>query len=271
MSKAKVTTTDGLKMTTDYSLFVKDANNRDLDIDGHRWLGESMRVHGFLRQHPIAVRKDATGKYKVKCGQHRLYFAEKLGLPVYFVEQEKELDSVELEGTEKKWKPADRARNWANRGVQSYRELLEFADRTNIPLGMAAAICMGTYSYGNIQSQFESGQFEMRDREHAEMVSQVYVAFSTFDKRIAGTLFIKAIGAAARVKHFDHLRLLKNMRKCPELLKRYATREAFLEMLEEIYNYRQPNRVPLKFEAVQAMHERNIVTRNAKLKSDEAA
>lgn len=52
--------------------------------------------------------------------------------------------------------------------------------------------------------------------------------------------------AVCRVEEFEPKRLLRNAERCREKLMPYSTREAYLVMLEEIYNFRQQKLVALK-------------------------
>ena len=68
-----------------------------------------------------------------------------------------------------------------------------------------------------------------------------------------------ALIAVSRVPGVDHQRLVRNAQALPERLVKYATREAALSMLEEVYNYRfRGDKYPLKVNAENAMRERSV-------------
>jgi len=250
-----------LYSTTNYAMFSKDIKNRNFSPDKHGKLLASMQRHGFLPAHPIAVWKNSKGELIVKRGQHRLAFAEQLGLPVYYVIDEFELDSSELEPAEAvKWTQLDHAENWLHRDKPNYQELIEYAGRSGIPMSLAASLLMGTVSFNNISQQFFKGDFVVRDRQHAETVAAIYIAFRKFNRSMSGAHLIKAIASAARVDGFDAQRLISNIPECPSAMKKYSTRDGFLEMLEEIYNFRRRTQVALKFNAIQAMRARSVTS-----------
>ena len=68
--------------------------------------------------------------------------------------------------------------------------------------------------------------------------------------------------AVCRVPHFDAKRFLRDANACREKLVVYSTRDGFLEMMEEIYNFRQSKLVGLKAEAKIVMRHRNVAKRN---------
>ena len=53
--------------------------------------------------------------------------------------------------------------------------------------------------------------------------------------------------------------MLQNADRCREKLIAYSTRDAYLEMLESIYNFGRSKMLGLKVAALMAMRERNAV------------
>lgn len=67
--------------------------------------------------------------------------------------------------------------------------------------------------------------------------------------------------AVCRVKEFEADRLLHGAERCREKLVAYSNRDAYLDMLEGMYNFNRNarNLFALKMEATKAMRERNAV------------
>lgn len=63
--------------------------------------------------------------------------------------------------------------------------------------------------------------------------------------------------AVCRLDGFDAARLLAGVERCREKLVSYSTREAYLEMIEEIYNFGRRQLVPIKVNALNAMKSRS--------------
>lgn len=71
-------------VTTDYSAFVKDADNREVRLMTRKRLLDSMKKYGCMSEFPIVVTECRdTGKLIIKDGQHRFESAKRLGLPVH--------------------------------------------------------------------------------------------------------------------------------------------------------------------------------------------
>jgi hypothetical protein len=227
-----------ISTTKDYKLFCRVAANRTLALAKHKKLRESMEKHGFLPEFPIVCTRDATGRLTVKDGQHRLAFAHDLGLPVYWVEATSTWDVAEINTTLKTWVLLDYAEMFSGRGLSAYAEVLEFSKTHGISIGISVALLSGKCAthHDGIRG-FVKGTFIVRDRAYADRVAGIYGPFIRADKRLRNTRFLEACMAVCMVKDFDPARLLRSLEKCCEKLRPYSTREAYLDMLEEMYNF----------------------------------
>lgn len=68
---------------------------------------------------------------------------------------------------------------------------------------------------------------------------------------------LAACQAVCRVAEFDPARLKANLKRCSEKLAPFSTRDAYLQMLEEIYNYGRSKLFALRIAAIEAMRERD--------------
>lgn len=259
---AKTKLSDGITQTTDYRLFRSSIDNRDLDIQKHKKLEKSLKLYGFLRSCPIIVRRDKSGVFIVVDGQHRLAIAERLGIAVWYVEEIVEFDIALLNNAVVKWTFKNYVHNFAKRGHKQYEELLQFADTHQIPLQIATCLLGGTLTFSNIREAFYRGDFRVKERARATMVVRIYAAFKAVCNTLTSVRLIEAIVAASRIDGFDPNRLTDNLANCRDKLHSYSTRDGFLDMLEDIYNFRKKTVVPLKFNALQAMRDRNPIKNN---------
>jgi hypothetical protein len=247
--------------TKNYRLFISNnGDNRPLDTREHRKLLESMRKHGFLECFPIVVTRNGGDKLVVKDGQHRLQFAESLGLPVYYVEDTSNFEVSHIQGTTKAWAAKDYAMRYAMNGVKSYQEGISFAEIHGFPVSTAFSLLAGTVSFGNVRRDFQNGEFEVKDKEWAETVAGVYKGLLSLSTTLRPTArLLEACMAVCRVSDFDPGRLLAGADKCRDRLVPYSTRESYLDMLEDVYNYNRSRLVGLKAQAVMAIRERSAV------------
>jgi hypothetical protein len=82
--------------------------------------------------------------------------------------------------------------------------------------------------------------------------------------------FMEACMAVCRLEGFDVERMLSCSSRCRERLLSYSTRDAYLDMIEEVYNFGRSKLVPLKMPAIEVMRKRNAVIAGRKAKSDKS-
>ncbi len=248
-----------LKTTRDYSQFIVSDTNRSVDSRHIRKLMDSMGEYGWIPAFPMLVHRTGCGM-EIIDGQHRFFVAKALGLPVWYVECENGYDVARINRPQCPWKLMDYAENFAKRGVESYAEALEFAEKNGMTIGDAAALLGGTTSYSNIREAWMSGEYQITDRNHAERVAYLYTSLRGISREAVDRAMRLALIAVARVPGIDYRRLVRNAKALPDRLVKYATRDAALDMLEEVYNYRHSgNKYPLKVAAQNAMIARNAV------------
>lgn len=253
-----------IQSTRNYRLFTIHAcENRPLDLRKHKKLAGSMERYGFLPSFPVVVVRDENGNLVVKDGQHRLAIAETLGLPIHYTIENTDFDVAVVNSTAKTWTLRDYAEKFAANGIEAYEEGLEFADRYQLPIGTAFALLFGTTTFTNCQEYFVSGEFRIKDREWADSVAGIYVALSRMAPVVKNAKFVEACMAACRVEDFDPKRLIQNASRCRDKFAGYSSRDGYLEMLEEIYNFGRTKMLPLKVSAVMAMRERNAAKKAA--------
>lgn len=253
-----------IRTTTDYSKFYRSTNNRCLDLLGHKALKESLKTYGFLPSFPIVVHKNGGQGYEVKDGQHRLHYAEELGLPVHYVVERQYFDISDVNGTQIPWKPIDYANKHAASGLVDYQKVLAFASSYGLQVSFAAAMLAGTISYSNVKKAFRSGRYKITDAAWATLTADTYHYLVTLSKKVKNTRLLQACAMVHRITGFDRERLIKSASRCREKLVPYSTVDAYLDMLEEIYNYRRRDLFPLKINAQQAMRSRTGAITNSR-------
>lgn len=246
-----------IQHTKNYALFVRHiGENRRFDPKKHKKLKESMQKYGFLKCFPVVIRR--TGDLlEVKDGQHRMAIAEELGLPVFWVEEEIDFDVAVVNSTAKVWQTRDYAQKFADNGMEPYQEGLDFADRHGLSVGLAFSLLGGHTAFTNIQKAFIDGNFKVKDRDWAESVAGLYGPLVVMAPGVKSARLLEACMAACRVPSFDPKRLLAGASRCREKLVSYSTRDAYLDMMEAVYNYGRRDLVGLKSAAVMAMRGRN--------------
>lgn len=250
-----------IRTTTDYTLFVSHENNRQLRIRKHKKLGESIKKYGVLPYWPVVVRRTSHGKLWVLDGQHRVWFAMDRGLPVYYVIADEDFSIAEINNTQKPWVLLDYVEMYTAQGKQDYREAVDFSVRHKLCLSRAMAMLAGTTSLGNIKDAIEAGDYRITDRDFAERVAATYCPIIGMDKSLKKDSFLDACMACCRVTDFDPHRFVDGASKCRNRLVNYGDRDAFLQMMEDIYNFKKRSLFALRIKAIEAMRSRNVLAK----------
>jgi len=249
-----------VKKTKDYASFSMTARNRTVRLDNtkRRRLIQSMEQHGFIPAYPIYVWR-ADGRLEIQDGQHRLAAAKMLGLPVYYVEVSHPIDIPRIQNTQAPWSIRDYAESYANAGNPHYQELLEFAEVHEIPIGTARNI-LGNRVNGrgaDVAAKFKRGDWKVTSRENADRVVHLLSAITAVAPQCRSRFLIAALFAYTLIEGLDDRQLTVNLRRKPELARQYGSRDGYLDMLEQIYNFRARQATPIRVYAENMLKSRS--------------
>jgi len=249
-----------LSFTSDLSIFKMHECNRNLSEKPA--LEASMRTHGFMPSSPIqCVRDDRDGTLKVIRGHHRLDYAKRLKLPVWYVIDPTVVDIFELEGdSSSMWNLSDFVHARAKAQDEHCAKVLDFQRRHGIGLGAAISL-MGGESAGsaNCIPKAKQGTFRVgSDLSHANLVGELVDFCRASGAACAGeSSFVKALSAVCRVPEFEPALFKQRVAKIPALLAKRSNQQGYLAVIEDVYNYgAKGKRVPLVFRAAEVGRQR---------------
>jgi hypothetical protein len=254
-----------IRSTRNYQLFKFSEENREREYNKHQNLKSSVEKYGILWEYPVICRRDTNGNLVVVDGQHRVAYAQAMRCEVYYVVATNDFDVAVVNSASKNWRPENYARRYAMREIASYQEGLAFADKHQIPVGAAFSLLGSTPASIISMKDFREGRFEIGDRAWVDRVISVYSAIANIDERCRKTQFLAACIAACRIKELDIKRLVESAEKYGEKLASYSTKEAYLDMLEELYNHKQRKLLGLKVAARMALRDRSPVSKTARV------
>lgn len=255
-----------LQHSANYGQFEFVNGNRPVNLSTPeaRDLCDSMCDYGFLPSFPIMVRKNGSGKNVIIDGQHRFAVAKELGLPVYFVVDNSDVDISKINKAQRKWTPLDHCHKWAAEGLTDYQELQQFHSQWDIPFTLCVAILSGTIRFANVSDAFYNGRFVIKARKLAHDFASSHRRLKAANKYFGNNKYLTALWGCFFVDYFDSERLIETAEKEPHLIKRVGDQETALEVIDDIYNFRKRVRQPLKFDTEEAMRLRNPATRSKK-------
>ncbi|NBV22275.1 MAG: hypothetical protein EBS05_10215 [Proteobacteria bacterium] len=227
--------------TSDYSLFEQDDFNRD--VRPHPKLHQSMKQHGFRPESPIVVVPGISAKFKIKDGAHRFSTAKALGIPVWYtVSENPDVPITDINNAMMQWRLADYVSSYIKQGNEHYLKLKAFADEFNIKdLGSLATVC-GT---GGHSQELVNGGFKFVYETHARKTMAVISTALQFVPWAKQSKFLRAVSGLLRYTDAVPDVLSAKIRTHPSMLYPCVGVESAMQMLEEIYNYRNQAKAPL--------------------------
>jgi hypothetical protein len=235
--------------TKNYSLFACNPFQRAFRQSKVNALIEKMRANGYPPSMAISVYRAKNGTLTINTGHHRLAAAQALGIPVLYVTEHqwtvKQLVDEGTSGTS--WDAVAAAQNFAKQGDKDYQELLGFADK-GIPLTMAASLLVGEgAASGNARHKITSGTFKIKTRDHAQKIIALFEEFAARTPAIKHRPFISAFSKCLFTPEFDEDVFWRRMKANPSMLEKTSNEDQALKQIEEIYNFKSANKIPLAY------------------------
>ena len=239
--------------TTDYEIFKKHGQNRQIHQGNLCALMSSVLADNMLELRPILVDKDM----RILDGQHRLEAAKRLRVPVWYqVKQESSSeDIVLLNKNQKRWTLEDYFNYFCESGNAAYLDLRDFLEKTGIPFKFLTYLIP---TGGRFSNSVKSGTKEVLSEkvkatavfrwrlvcEIKEFISSVCIQK---DSVINGVAFVRAIIMLSSKDNFREEKLKKGILAKPEVLRVCGSYFGYYSILRELHNYR--NQEPISTEA----------------------
>lgn len=222
--------------TSDYEQFSFIENNREV-VRGHvEALKQAFDTIGNLTKvQPILV----NDRMQVIDGQHRFQAARELGLPIHFtvVGGLGVAEARSMNILHRTWTVADFARSYALGGDVNYQKYLLLAEDYGFKHSILLTYAINDQMTGK-WAEFREGNFVLTDeagtKERLDSLAQVEEITPLAKNKV----FAIALLRVMKTDGYSHRHMLSKMTLHPELLKRFASLEDALRMLEEVYNYK---------------------------------
>lgn len=236
-----------VRQTRNYDLFELTLFNRD--VKKIKSLEKSMVKHGWIDAYPMHVMENGDNSFKIKAGHHRFTVAKKLGLPVKYVVSNDDATIYELEQSTNFWTLQDYLTSHIRYGEKDYLKIQEYIDKTGISLGNAISLLAGeSASSNNKYEQFKRGTYRVKSTYYADKVAELVLFCKNAGISFANqALFVQAISKVVWVPEFDSERFKRKVNKFGSLAEKQQNLSAYLDMLENIYNRHEQNKLPLRF------------------------
>lgn len=232
-----------LVQTTDYDSLNLDQKNRPINKGHVNKLIESISERNLLHLRPGSVGKDNI----IIDGQHRLLAAKELQIPFWYVKDEEATieDAPILNMHQMNWSLPQWEHYWIESGEQDYKILRKYRKKYNLPISIAISLLYekSAHASGRNQDIFRAGNFEVRHMDFAEDIATMLTDISNYADHAKTQTFILALLSAIRTGEYDHEHFIRKLEMAPHTLSRQATRKDNLRNIEDVYNYKESNRV----------------------------
>lgn len=242
-----------IETTSNYSLFNPNEEQRKVDNGHVKKLSESMSLFGFMPHKPILCYK-YKGKLVIVDGHHRLAAAKAVKIPVFYIVQETSCQREMVATSEaKQWSVVDCIRLYALRGNKDYAELQSYAQY--IPITMAASILSGSAAESTNQRRaLRDGSWRIKTREHLKKIIEVISSLQEKNSAVKSREFVSVLSKCLFAPEFDFDHFSRKLASFPLMLEKTSNEDQMMKLVEDIYNYKSQNKIPLAF----------IVSKNSK-------
>lgn len=246
--------------SNNYSKFTMTDFNRDAEKT--KELEASFREFGWIDACPLHVVRDDDGKLRIKQGHHRFIAAQKIGIPVKYVECNDKAPIHRLERTTRRWSMEDFLTSHCRDGRPEYTKVREYCEESGITLQAAISMLGGqSAGSGNFSDAFKSGDYEVNESSnHAYVVENIVLHMKKHRvKFYNNNLMVQAISKVVWLKEFDVIQFKSKIKSFNSFMEKKANLDQYLDMVEDIYNRQSRSKLPLKFLATEEAKRRNVV------------
>lgn len=238
--------------TRDYYLFKEIKGNRGKKPAHIRRLIQAFKEIFLIC--PILVNE----KFEIIDGQHRYEAAKATGMPIiYYIVKGYGLTEVKvLNSNSSDWKKREFLESQCQLGNKHYMLLNQFWK--DFPQFSFMNICQMASNKHNVnnykesksnpfEKSFESGSFEFKDPASAYQIARQITDFKEYFEYYNSNRFVPACITIFKSKNYNHLEMIKKLKSCPIRLVKMAEGNQYVNLLEEIFNWRRNPKVSLKY------------------------
>ena len=235
----KTRVTLGTKLYSKFTLISGNRGVSEAHID--KLVAMITADEDWLTFNPITV----DSNLRVLDGQHRLIAAQKANVHIWYKIRSKKtsLEVVaRINDCQKSWTPDDFVFMYATLGNVHYKAFWEFYK------GYGLSPSTGLILFGGqSMKSLRNGTLKVVDILKAEEIADAlmdvkkYVPFADYNR------FASAFVRVFENKEYNHKRMLTKLRQRKDVIRKLATVEDYMRMLEDIYNHKLPVTDKIRF------------------------
>jgi len=228
--------------TTDYHLFKSIDGNRNKNLLHINRLKKSMSEHYLFT---IIVVNE---KNEIIDGNHRFVVIKEFKLPMnYVVCEGYGLSEVHiLNQNSKTWNMDDFLDGYCALGYTDYLTYRKFKEDYNLGHNEVLTLLAGV-GQGGKNSGFYEGRLKIKNIKEAIKTIDTILLVQPYYNGCKRRGFIYAMIGLLKNKRFDITEFLNKLKQQPTALMDLPTTTAYVELIEEIYNYRRRDKINLRY------------------------
>lgn len=233
-----------VQQSSDYEQFKFLTANREQSRGHIEALKRAFEEVGNLTKvQPILV----NDKYQIIDGQHRFIACKELGLPIYFTVVSglgvREARSMNI--LHRNWTTDDYARSYADTGDEAYKRYITLKEDYGFSHSVIMAFIKGDGGDGSSGSgfkEFREGELKLTAEDDVVVRQRLdkLAELGEFTGMVNYRPFAIAMLKVMQGDNYQQARMVKKVKVAGDRLQKYAIIADNLRMIEELYNYAQP-------------------------------
>jgi hypothetical protein len=236
-----------IRETKDYSIFKFRDDNRVINNNHVKKLSNKMKVKGWLSSSVVTI----NGNGDVIDGQHRVKAAMSVGCPIrYKVTRGAGTEEMtEMNTLQKNWSPFDHLHKFVVRGNPSYVTFQRFVDEFPQYKYTEIAMFLSNSLNSVHRDTFESGNYSVKDVNKGRKWANEILQLKPFGEKFYNrSIFVRAmIKVMSNKPEFIFEEFLHKVKLRPMNFVQCGTVDQYVEMIENVYNYRRSDKINLRF------------------------
>jgi hypothetical protein len=226
---------EGIQGTKDYNQFKFLKTNRPVDTRHVNRLLNEIRSKNLLHLNPIIV----NGNMEVIDGQHRLEAAKRLGVTIFYAQDDNvtQNDIASLNSNKKNWALMDYLRFYAEQGgYKDYENFLEFVSRHGaMPVATLLSLCSKD---GKVSRNYKDGVIDISEMRKAELVLDYLSDYDQHTPFSRTSRFIDALAFIVRTGLYDHGHMMNKLQQAGNSLQTETQVKGWILSLQRAYNFK---------------------------------
>ena len=230
-----------IKSTTNYSLFQPLKGNRNVNR------GHVMRIKESMKKQMLPTFIEVNERYEVIDGQHRLEALKELELPVYYIVNEGSglREAQRHNEIKKKWGYADILESHCAAENENYLFLQYLMNKYDLTMNNALIACQRGNHGQSIQYKFQQGELEIKNKKEIEDLIRQALRVNAVVNIMRKTAW-SAILQCVDSQYFDVDVFIRKLTYLKDQFSPQVTKKQQIAQIEEIYNYKNRNKVNLR-------------------------